>query len=82
MSSALAGLLVVAGIIQMRGSRLAAYHFFRYAILISIFLTNFFLFFQEEFGALVGLTGNILLLGILNYIIREEEGRGTLQKNI
>lgn len=81
-SSAIAGLLVVAGIVQMRRSRITAYQFFRYAILISIFLTNFFLFFQEEFGALVGLAGNILLLGILNYIIREEEGRGASEKNI
>lgn len=77
MSSAMAGLLVVAGIVQIRRSRITAYQFFRYAILISIFLTNFFLFFQEEFRALVGLAGNILLLGILNYIIREEEGRRT-----
>jgi hypothetical protein len=44
-SSAIAGLLVLLGVIQMRRSRLTAYQFFRYAILVSIFLTNFFLFF-------------------------------------
>lgn len=81
-SSAIAGLLVLLGITQMRRSRVSAYQFFRYAILVSIFLANFFLFFQEEFDALVGLSGNILLLGILNYMIREEEGRRALQKNI
>jgi len=81
-SSALAGLLVMVGVVQMGRSRETAYQLFRYAILISIFVTNFFLFFQEQFGALVGLLGNILLLGILNYIIHEEVGQKTLQKNI
>lgn len=80
--SGIAGLLVLAGVIQMRTSRMKGYHLFRYAILISIFFTNFFLFFQEEFGAIVGLAGNILLLGILNYMICEEAGGGTLRKNI
>lgn len=75
-SSGFAGLLVLAGIVQMRRSRLIAYHYFRYAVLISIFLTNVLLFFAEEFGALLGLAGNIALLGILNYMIHEEEGRG------
>jgi len=78
-SSAVAGLLVVAGIIQMRRSRLAAYHFFRSAVLVSIFLVNVLLFFREELGALAGLAGNIVLLGILDYVMREE---GTINKNI
>ena len=78
-SSAVAGLLAVAGIIQMRRSRLAAYHFFRSAVLVSIFLTNVLLFFREELGALVGLAGNIVLLGILDYVIREE---GAITKDI
>lgn len=80
--SAIAGLLVMVGVAQMKYSRQTAYEFFRYAILVSIFLTNFFLFFREEFGAIVGLMGNILLLGILNYIIHEEAGGETLRKNI
>lgn len=71
--SAISGLLVLAGIFQMRRSRLAAFQLFRYAVLVSIFLTNVLLFFEEELGALLGLGGNIVLLEILNYIIREEE---------
>ena len=73
-SSAGAGLLVLAGIIHMRSSRLVAFHYFRYAVLVSIFLTNVLLFFAEELGALLGLGGNIVLLGLLNYMIHEEEG--------
>ena len=63
----------------MRRSRLAAYHFFRSAVLVSIFLVNVLLFFREELGALAGLAGNIVLLGILDYVMREE---GTINKNI
>lgn len=71
--SVISGILVAVGVAQMRISRLRAYYLFRYAILVSIFLTNFFLFFQEELGALTALFGNIILLGVVNYLISQEK---------
>jgi len=73
LSSASDGAFVVAGIFIIRQSRLKAYRMFKYAILISIFLTQFFVFYREQVSAVVGLFGNILILFALQYMIDEEE---------
>ena len=63
---------VLMGILAVRKSRLRAYRFFRTSILINIFLTEIFVFAQEEFGALVGFSFNLIVLIILNYLISRE----------
>ena len=63
---------VLMGILAVRRSRLRAYRFFRTSILINIFLTEIFVFAQEEFGALVGFSFNLIVLIILNYLISRE----------
>lgn len=65
--------LVAAGISQLRRSRVAAYQWFRRAMLVSIFFSQVFLFYSEQLVAMVGLVVNLLLLGALNYTIGEEE---------
>ena len=65
--------LVVAGIVRVWHARRHAYILFRSAVLISIFLTSVFTFFQYQLAALVGILGNILLLLAINYMIEQEE---------
>jgi len=68
-------LFVLFGILRIRRSRLDAYRLFRTSILINIFLTEIFVFAQEEFGALVGFSFNLLVLFALNYLIDREKLR-------
>jgi hypothetical protein len=66
-------LLVTAGIISLRASRLTAYHWFRVAMLLSILLGQLFAFYQEQLVAIVGLAVNLIILAALNYTIGQEE---------
>jgi len=72
-SSMLSALLVVWGVITIRRSRLKAYKIFERAILVSIFLTQVFVFYEEQFGALVGLTANLLIILALRFMIEREK---------
>ncbi len=75
--SLLAGFFVLAGTyyIRYRG-RLDGYMMYRRAVLVSIFLTQFFVFYREQFMALFGLGMNIVTLIVLEYMIGEERGMG------
>jgi hypothetical protein len=70
---ALASVFVVAGIFRIRSDRLAAYQRFNSAILIQIFLVQVIAFYRDQFVALIGLGGNILILAVLQYMINQEE---------
>lgn len=73
MSSLIAGGFVWAGVVFMRqGNRLAAYELYKYATLISLFLTQFFLFYREQFSALFELTVCIIVYITLRYLISQE----------
>lgn len=72
-SATLAAAFVVAGIMKMRGSRLEAYRLFKNAVLVQIFLVQVFLFYKAQFLALLGLAGNICVLLVLYYMIRQEK---------
>lgn len=74
MFSATFAALVATGIAALRNSRILAYHWFRRAMLVSIFLSQVFSFYSEQLVAIVGLMLNLLLLGALNYTISEEKG--------
>lgn len=76
--STISGLFIIAGAIVIRRSRLKAYQLFRTAILISLFLTQFFIFYDVQFEALIGFTINILLFVTLqNMILWEKEKQPT-----
>lgn len=74
-SSLLSGLFVFAGIYLLRKSRLRAYIMFKRSVLVSIFLTQFFLFYKEQFSAMTGLLFNILILVALEFMIDREKER-------
>ncbi len=73
-SSSVAAFFVIIGAYRLRHNRLAAFRLFRLSILLQIFFTQFFAFYQLQFYALSGLFANIFLLGIIHYLITEEEG--------
>lgn len=72
-SSILSGALVFVGIFYFYKSRLKAYIIFKRSVLVSIFLTQFFLFYKDQLGALSGLIFNIILLIALDFVINREK---------
>lgn len=72
-SSILSSILVLTGILNFYTDRLLAYRLFKRSVLVSIFLTQFFLFYKDQFSALLGLFFNILILITLDYIINQEK---------
>jgi hypothetical protein len=70
--SVVPAMLVIAGIVQLPDSRLAAYQMFRRAVLILIFITQVFAFYQQQLLAVIGLFINILVLVTLHAMIRLE----------
>jgi uncharacterized membrane-anchored protein len=71
-SSALSQLLVLAGVLLFRRSRLRAYRLFDAAVLISIFFTQFFDFLEHELSAIGGLFLSLILHAVLRYLIEQE----------
>jgi hypothetical protein len=75
-SSAVSAAFVVAGQWKLRaGSRLEAYRLFDRALLVAIFVTQFFSFVESQFGAVFGLGVDLVLLGLLRYVTRQEQRR-------
>ncbi len=72
LSSILSQLLVLAGVLAYRRSRLRAYRLFDASVLIAIFFTQFFDFLQNELWAIVGLGVSLVLHGVLRYLIDQE----------
>jgi hypothetical protein len=75
LSSLASGIFVFIGIYYIRKSKLIAYQMFERSILISIFLTQVFIFYQKEFAALVGLSINILFLLVIKFMIERETSK-------
>lgn len=73
LSSLASGIFVFIGIYYISKSKLIAYQMFERSILISIFLTQVFIFYQKEFAALVGLSINILFLLVIKFMIEREK---------
>jgi len=71
-SSVLSGCFVLIGVLRIRRSRTAAFQMFEQSILVSIFLTQVFSFYEQQFLALVGLILNVLLLMLTRYALRQE----------
>lgn len=71
-SSSMAALLVLTGLLIFPSSKLRAFKFFKTAILLLLLVTQFFTFYQEQFRALVGFGINVILLAIIDYTIDKE----------
>jgi hypothetical protein len=72
-SSLLSAILVLAGLGTLRTSKILAYRLFKASVLLSLFLTQFFVFYQDQFYALIGLSFNILLLIVIDYVMDKVE---------
>ena len=72
-SPLISNVMVAFGILFIWHSRLAAYRLFHHAILVSILLTQFFVFHEDQFLGVMGLLPNLLILATLRYLIRAEE---------
>ena len=71
-SSLLSALLVLRGVVAMRRSRLDALRWFQRSILVSIFLTQLFMFYRQQWGALATLAFNLLVLAALDFVLAQE----------
>lgn len=71
-SAALAAALAVLGVARLRRFRIAAFRLLEGSALVSIFLTQVFLFYREQFLALGGLAFNILVLVTIRYALAQE----------
>lgn len=71
-SSLVSGVLTVVGVVRLPRSRLAAYRWFERALLVNIFLTQIFMFAEEEFAAATGMIVSLLALAALRILIRAE----------
>jgi hypothetical protein len=68
----ISGIFISLGIWHLPKSRVKAFRMFERSILISIFVTQVFVFYEEQFGALVGLIFNLIILAGIKYMIRRE----------
>jgi hypothetical protein len=71
-SSVVSGAFVIAGIVMLRRSRMRAYQLFKIAVVISLLLTEFFVFLQVQFQAIWGFALNVAILLALDTLIDEE----------
>lgn len=72
-STILSGTLVFCGVVVMRRSRVSALKWFERSVLVSIFLTQVFAFYNEQFSALLGLLFNIAVLLTLRFMIEQAQ---------
>lgn len=75
-SSLLSALFVLLGVLAIRRSRYEGLRWFQRSMLTSVFLTQVFMFYREQWGALAVLAFNLLVLGTLNFVL-EQERAGT-----
>lgn len=71
-SSILAGAFVLIGLFALRFSRVEAYRFFRIAVLVTILLTQFFVFMHLGWYELIGLGVNVFTLVVINYAMQRD----------
>src|SRR5687767_251946 len=72
-SSLVSGVLVVAGIVRLFRSRAAAYRLFRRSVRVTVFITQFFVFYHAQMAGVVWLAVNVIALGALDYLLAREE---------
>jgi hypothetical protein len=70
--TALGGILVLVGVVRIWWSRLAAFQWFNRGILVSLMLTQMFVFYRRQFTAIVGLIVTLVVWAVLRYLIHQE----------
>lgn len=74
-SSLLAGVFVAAGVAAIFRNRLLGLRRFQQSVLVSLLLTQVFVFYQVEWLGLVGLCFNLLVFLALRFVIEQEQDR-------
>jgi hypothetical protein len=75
-ASVVVGVLVIAGGLRLRArDRMGAYRLFERAMLVQIFVADFFSFVESEFSAVFGMAIDVLLLITVRFMIRRERER-------
>jgi hypothetical protein len=74
-SSSISLFLIVVGATMIRRSRVIAYQWFSRAVLFDILVTQVFLFYHEQFSAIVGVIVKIVLLVGLQFAINHERSQ-------
>lgn len=74
-TSLAAGACVVVGAVRLRRSRLRAWRTYRLALLVSLFGTQFFVFYDAQLAGVLGLALNLALLASVEYLITLERRR-------
>lgn len=77
-SSGVAGMLIVVGVVRLRHHRLEAYRWFERGILVQIFVTQVFEFAREQLTGVFVLVVNILIWVALRSMIRAEVERAAV----
>jgi hypothetical protein len=72
-ASAIGSAFIVMGVLRLRRSRLSAYRWFMRSTLVSILVTQVFMFYYSELAALGGLLGHVLIYFALRVLILREE---------
>lgn len=81
-SSLLAAGFVVIGLMVLRFSKAEAYRFFRIAMLVTIFLTEFFAFMHSQWLELINLGANIFIFMVINYAMLMERQKKKIEHEI
>jgi hypothetical protein len=79
--SSVSGTLIVIGVTQLRRSRLHAYRWFDRGLLVDIFVTQIFVFAEEQLGAVVGLAISLSVWVMLRSAINVEIARARTANN-
>jgi hypothetical protein len=74
-SAIVSGVFIVIGFVRWRRSRLAAYRWFARSLLVTIFVTEFFAFYQNQTTQFFGLVIVLLTYATVRAMIVEEESR-------
>jgi hypothetical protein len=72
-SAGVTAILIGIGLAVRRRSRVASYRWFKAAILVSLLITQVFVFYYDQLSALVGVIVDLLLYAALSYMIAREE---------
>lgn len=72
LSKLVAGIFIIIGVLKMKKNNLEGYEMFKISLLISIFLVQFFAFYQNQLSAFFGLVLNLFLLNVINFFIERE----------
>jgi hypothetical protein len=70
-----AATLMLIGVARLRAGRLAAFTWFRRSVLFSLFLVQFFAFYEDQLGAITGLVFDLVFLAAVSYLIGGERAR-------